>query len=170
MMFHSRGTLRLISYFRPLPIHFNQFSNNLRHFSVLGPNCQIKSIVNCEGTRNFSTSLTLKYFLIVSKEKLTNPIGVGPWLGYDPRDDDWYCDECGNVTPDGALLGKYNRNSLADIDSDIEYLRQWGGAVAQKIIANNKGYALVGFQTKTQEAKLKEQMIIAGFKNIECEF
>ncbi|KAI1699790.1 hypothetical protein Ddc_18410 [Ditylenchus destructor] len=100
-MFHSRATLRLISYFRPLPIHFNQFSNNLRHFSVLGPNCQIKSSVKCEGTRNFSTSLTLKYFLIVSKEKLTNPIGVGRWLGYDPRDNDWHCDECEQENPNG---------------------------------------------------------------------
>lgn len=68
----------------------------------------------------------------------------------------------------GALLGEYKRNS--SIDSSIEYLRQWGKAIVQKIVANGQGYALVGFETKAEEAGLIEQMVIAGFENIQCEF
>ncbi|KAI1705954.1 RNA recognition motif domain-containing protein [Ditylenchus destructor] len=69
-MFHSRGTLRLVnSYFRPLPIHFNKFSNNIRHFSAFGPNFPIKIGVNYEGKRNFGTSPILKCYSAYTKEK-----------------------------------------------------------------------------------------------------
>ncbi|KAI1697565.1 RNA recognition motif domain-containing protein [Ditylenchus destructor] len=78
-MFHSRGTLRLVSsYFRPLPIHFNKFSNNLRHFSALAPNFPIKSSVNYEETRNFCTSPILKCYSADPKEKLLHAIN---WYG-----------------------------------------------------------------------------------------
>ncbi|KAI1708624.1 hypothetical protein DdX_11699 [Ditylenchus destructor] len=124
---------------------------------------------------------------------------VGRWLGYDPRDDDWHCNECQKENPNGpphcghcghphvltseelaqveqleklpdeifagALLGEYKRNS--SIDSCIEYLRQWGKAIVQKIVANGQGYALVGFETKAEEAGLIEQMVIAGFENVQ---
>ncbi|KAI1710962.1 RNA recognition motif domain-containing protein [Ditylenchus destructor] len=84
-MFHSRRTLRLVSsYFRPLPIHFNKFSNNLRHFSLLGPNYPIKSSVNYEETRNFCTSPILKCYSAYPEEKLLSAanrncqsIGIG---------------------------------------------------------------------------------------------
>ncbi|KAI1708628.1 hypothetical protein DdX_11703 [Ditylenchus destructor] len=126
---------------------------------------------------------------------------VGRWLGYDPRDNDWHCNECQLENPNGpshcgrcghphvltseelaqveqleklpdeifagALLGEQNGNSGPSIDANMEYLRQWGRAIVQKIIARGQGYALVGFRTKAQEMKLKDQMIIAGFVNIQ---
>ncbi|KAI1710963.1 RNA recognition motif domain-containing protein [Ditylenchus destructor] len=84
-MFYSRGTLRLVhSYFWPLPIHFNKFSNNLRHFSSLGSNIPIKNSVNYEGTRNFFTSSILKCYSDYPEEKLLSAanrncqsIGIG---------------------------------------------------------------------------------------------
>ncbi|KAI1710389.1 RNA recognition motif domain-containing protein [Ditylenchus destructor] len=78
-MLDSGRALRLIySYFRPLPIYIGQFSNNLRHFSALGPNFTIRSCDNCEENRNFCTLAIVKCHSARSEEKFLNVANLRP--------------------------------------------------------------------------------------------
>ncbi|KAI1701902.1 RNA recognition motif domain-containing protein [Ditylenchus destructor] len=81
-MFHSRGTLRLVSYFRPLPIHFNHFSNNhaisLRSAQIFQSKA-VSIVKRRETFEKFLNSTNLQHWTsqIYTRQSFTSSLGSG---------------------------------------------------------------------------------------------